>query len=364
MILKKITLTNFRNYEKETLELGSGIHFIIGANGEGKTNLLESIYVLSLAKSYKTDDQILIRHDCDFAKIEASVYEGNRLFDMSMIITRDGKNALINKVEQKRLSDYIGKLRVVSFLPEDMNLIKGSPRDRRYFFDVYLGETDKNYLVDLSKYKHVLKQRNELLKNMAKSHQSDEILLEVISRQLCDAARPIIESRKRFVDAINQFLKKRYYLFSSKNEIFEIRYLPSMDGNLEAFLKSKVRSDILMASTSFGPHRDEYQFCLNDVLAKDYASQGEQRVLILTLDMALIELIRQQHHENPVILLDDVFSELDFDKQNKLIQYLHSLEAQSIITTTSLHEISNNVLKQATIYRVVKGRIKEEKQHG
>jgi len=364
MILKKITLTNFRNYEKETLELGSGIHFIIGANGEGKTNFLESIFVLALAKSYKTEDQVLIRHGSDFAKIEASVFDSNRLYDMAMVITSDGKNALINKVEQKRLSDYIGKLRVVSFLPEDMNLIKGSPRDRRYFIDVYLGETDKNYLIDLSKYKHVLKQRNELLKNMAKSNRSDELLLDVITTQLVEAAKPIIESRKQFIESINQFLKKRYYLFSSKNEVFEIRYLPSMDGSLDTFLKSKYRGDILTATTNYGPHRDDYEFYLNDVLAKDYASQGEQRVLILTLDMALIEIIKQQHHENPVILLDDVFSELDFDKQNKLIQYLHSLEAQSIITTTSLHEISNNVLKEASVYRVVKGRIKEEKQHG
>jgi DNA replication and repair protein RecF len=348
----------------ETLELGSGIHFIIGSNGEGKTNFLESIYVLALAKSYKTSDQVLIKHQAEFAKIEATVFENNRLYDLSMIITEDGKNALVNKVQQKRLSDYIGKLKIVSFLPEDMNLIKGSPRDRRYFFDVYLGQMNRNYLNDLSKYKYVLKQRNELLKKMSKSAHPDELLLDVITSQLANAALPIIESRKQFIEQVNHFLKNRYSMFSSKNEPFEIKYLPSVEEPVETFFKSKYKSDIFSNTTNYGPHRDDYEFFLNDVLAKNYASQGEQRTMILTLDMAMAEMMKQMHNENPVILLDDVFSELDYDKQNKLIQYLHTMQAQSIITTTSIHEISNNVLKEALVYRVTNGAIKEEKHNG
>lgn len=363
MTLKKITLTNFRNYQQETIEFGKGIHFIIGSNGEGKTNLLESIYVLALAKSYKSSDQVLIRHGQDMARIEANILKNSRLYDLKMIISSEGKRALINKTEQKRLSDYIGVLKLVSFLPEDMNLIKGSPRERRYFFDVYLGQMDKNYISDLSNYKYILKQRNELLKNLEKSSNPDFLLLDVITTQLSNAMQPVIEKRKRFIEEINFFLKQEYHLFSSKNEHYKINYVPSIDLEIEPFLKTKYRSDVFAKTTSYGAHRDDYQFLLNDTLAQDYASGGEQRTLLLTLDMALFEMMKQLHQETPLILLDDVFSELDDEKQNKLIAYIRKIDAQAIITTTSLQEIHSNLLKDVKIYRVHNGHIKEDKEY-
>ncbi|MBU0997504.1 MAG: DNA replication/repair protein RecF [Firmicutes bacterium] len=364
MNLKKITLTNFRNYEKESLEFGQGIHFIIGSNGEGKTNFLESIYVLALAKSYKTSDLVLIRHQEDFAKVEATVLSQSRLFDLSMIISASGKNAIINKTSQKKLSDYIGHLQIVSFLPEDMNIIKGSPRERRYFFDVYMGQMDKNYISNLGNYKYVLKQRNELLKKMNQPNKEDDLLLDVITEQLAEAARPVVEHRKKFIQEINLFLEKQYHLFSSKNEYYRIQYLPSIETEIEKVMKSKYRTDKMSYTTNFGPHRDDYDFYLNDVMAKDYASGGEQRTLILTLDMALAEMMKDRLKEYPVILLDDVFSELDYEKQNKLIQYLSKIQAQAIITTTSLHELNQDALNNVKVFHVSKGHIQEEKQHG
>lgn len=364
MNLKKISLTNFRNYEKDTVELGQGIHFIIGPNGVGKTNLLESIYVLALAKSYKTSDQVLIRHLHDFAKVDASILSHSRLFDLTMIISSDGKNAMVNKTSQKRLSDYIGRLQIVSFLPEDMNIIKGSPKERRYFFDIYMGQMDKNYINDLGNYKYVLRQRNELLKKMAQTNQKDDLLLDVITEQLAAAAIPVVKRRKRFVEEINSFLHKQYHLFSSKNEYYKIKYVPSLEEDIEQVLKSKYRSDKMSNTTNFGPHRDDYDFYLNDEFAKNYASGGEQRILILTLDMALAEMMKERDGEYPVILLDDVFSELDFEKQNKLIQYLLKMKAQAIITTTSLHELNQDALRDVKVFSVTDGHIKEEKQHG
>ena len=198
MKIEKVTLTNFRNYSKQTMDLGSGIHFIIGANGEGKTNFLEALYVLALAKSYKADDVDLIRYGEDFAKIQAIIDSKERKTDLTMIVTEIGKKAIYNGHEVKRLSEYIGNLNVVSFLPEDTNLVKGSPRDRRYYIDVFLGQIDRNYLDDLSKYKYILKQRNELLKKMAESGNNDYTLLDVITEQLADQADRISKRRQLF----------------------------------------------------------------------------------------------------------------------------------------------------------------------
>jgi len=362
MILKNITLTNFRNYHHETVSFGSGIHFIIGANGEGKTNLLESIYFLSLAKSYKSNDQILIQHGEDLARIEASVIYDERRYEMKMILTPLGKKILVNKIEQKRLSDYIGKLRIISFLPEDMNLIKGSPRERRYFMDIYLGQMDKTYITELSEYKHILKQRNELLKSASSL---DPVLFEILTDQLVEKMKPIIEKRKMFVASINELLNENYHRLSSKKESYEIVYKPSLDGeNMLTTMKSKIRTDQLSKTTTFGIHRDDYEFILNKKMASDYASNGEQRVLILSLDMALFILMKAKSNDIPIVLLDDVFSELDQDKQNKLITYLHDMKAQTLITSTSLHEINPKLLEGAKIYRVNHGTITEEEAHG
>ncbi|MGD9909505.1 MAG: DNA replication/repair protein RecF [Candidatus Izemoplasmatales bacterium] len=363
-MLKKITLTNFRNYSSETIEFGKGIHFIIGSNGEGKTNLLESIYFLALSKSYKSSDQILIKHHEDMARVEGNILSHSRLYDLKMIISNEGKRASINKIEQKRLSDYIGTLKIISFLPEDMNLIKGSPKERRYFFDIYLGQMDKNYITELSNYKYLLKQRNELLKTLATSSHPDYLLLDVITEQLAEAMKPVVERRKEFVQQVNQFLEKEYLHFSSKQEKFEIVYKPSIEGDIDSFLKSKYRSDVFSKATTYGAHRDDYEFRLNNHLAVDYASNGEQRTLILTLDMAMYEMMNQGFKESPLILLDDVFSELDDEKQNKLIAYINKIDAQAIITTTTIQDIHPTYLSNAKIYRVKNGHIKEETKSG
>jgi len=360
MKLHQVTLTNFRNYRKELVQLSDGIHFVVGMNGSGKTNFLESIYVLSLAKSYKTSDDQLILHKEEYAKIEGRVESQKRFSEMQVVVTQEGKTASINKSEQKRLSDYIGKCKIVSFLPEDMNIIKGSPRDRRYFFDIYLGETDSNYVSTLSKYKYVLKQRNELLKKMTNPETKDDLLMEVITSQLIQAAQEVIFARKYFIERINDFLRKKYYLFSNKSEPYEIRYIPSIDMPTPEFYTAKLRQDIFTQTTNYGPHRDDFMFLLNDIPALDYASQGEQRMMVLSLVMAISEYIGSIFGEYPIILLDDVFSELDSDKQTKLIQYLKSIEAQSIITTTSLHDINRFVLQNAKIFRVEDNHIKED----
>ncbi len=361
MKIEKVTLTNFRNYQKQTLNLGSGIHFIIGANGEGKTNFLEAIYVLALAKSYKVEDSELIKYGEDFARIQATIVASERKSELTMIVTEIGKKAMSNENEIKRLSDYIGNLNIVSFLPEDTTLIKGSPRDRRYYIDVFLGQIDKNYLNDLSKYKHILKQRNELLKKMSDANDKEYTLLDVITEQLAEQADKIIHRRRVFQKEINVLMQKMYQKLSNKKEVFVIEYMPSiLAEDTSAFLKTKYRQDLMQKATGFGPHRDDYDFMIDQYFAKNHASQGEQRMMVLALNMGLAEMVYLIKGERPVFLLDDVFSELDTMRQNKLLEYLASSQMQAIITSTNLNEIKESIKKQAKIFRVSNGYIKEE----
>ncbi|HOP57054.1 MAG TPA: DNA replication/repair protein RecF [Bacillota bacterium] len=361
MKIDKVTLTNFRNYHKQTLELGSGIHFIIGANGEGKTNFLEALYVLALAKSYKAEDSDLIRFSADFARIQATIEKDGRKFELTMIITEIGKKAMRDSQEIKRLSDYIGNLNIVSFLPEDIVLIKGAPRDRRYYVDVFLGQIDKDYLNELTIYKHILKQRNELLKKLEYVEKPDYTLLDVITEQLASSAEKISQRRVRFQEEINGLIDGMYKRLSDKDEKFSLVYqqtLPQKEAY--GFLKEKYRQDIMQGATGYGPHRDDYVFMLDEFAAGSRASQGEQRMMVLSLNMGLAELVKETRHETPVFLLDDVFSELDETRQNRLLEYVATSGIQTIVTTTGLGGVKDFILKQAHVFHVNKGYIKEE----
>lgn len=363
MKIKHITLTNFRNYEKQSVKLGKGINFIVGQNGEGKTNFLEAIYVLAFSKSYKANDLDLIKYEQEYAKVQAIIDNADSQTRLEMILSPEGKKALSNKTEVKRLSDYIGKLNVITFVPEDLSIIKGSPRERRYFVDLFLGQIDKTYLNTLSQYKHILKQRNELLKKIEFSDEQELLFLDVLTVQLSETADEIMKRRFRFIESLNISISDNYFRLTSNHEKFQIRYVPSIQGDTQAFLKSKYRNDIITKITNYGPHRDDYEFSFNDYLAKSNASQGEQRLMILALSMTLSEMIYQIKNERPIFLLDDVFSELDAAKQNKLIEFLMKSKEQVVITTTSIKEISDFILKQSNIYWVKDNVIKEDLQN-
>ncbi|HOO43793.1 MAG TPA: DNA replication/repair protein RecF [Bacillota bacterium] len=360
MKLESIALYNFRNYAKQEIKLGEGVNFFIGENGSGKTNILEAIYFLALTKSYKTNETNLIKYENEFARVHAKAKKNNRTSHLKMIISANGKKVSLNSSEVKKLSDYIGFINVLSFLPEDMMVIKGSPKDRRYFIDLMYGQIDKDYLNELSNYKIVLKQRNELLKRISETDKPDMILLDVLTEQLSESAIKIVEFRKRFVQAINNSLKSMYRFLTDKNNHFAFEYIPSVDKDIEQLLKSKYRTDILLKTTNIGPHRDDYHFILDDLSAKDNASQGEQRIMMLALILAIGDIIYNKKKERPIFLLDDVFSELDTKRQNKLIKYLLELDAQTIITTTNLAKIDASILNNSKIFRVQNNTVREE----
>ena len=360
MKLNNLFLYNCRNYTKQEIVFSKGVNFLIGENGSGKTNLLEAIYFLSFAKSYKTNETNLIKYKTSFSRIQSEVEVKNKKHNLKVIITEQGKKAIVNEIEIKKLSNYIGTINIISFLPEDLMIIKGSPKDRRYFIDLMYGQIDRQYLKELSNYKGLLKQRNELLKNLSDNNSKDLTLLDIITEQLADSADLIVNFRKNFIEKINSKLNEMYRFISDKNRKFVFEYKPSIEADFELFLKSRYKNDLYLKTTSYCPHRDDYDFVIDQILAKDSASQGEQRIMVLALILAISEIVYERQQERPIFLLDDVFSELDTIRQNRLIKYLIKLDAQTIITTTDLENIEESIVKQSKIFLVQNNTIREE----
>jgi len=363
MIINTLSLYNYRGYKKADIAFGKGVNFFIGNNGSGKTNLLEAIYFLALAKSYKTNDASTIKNDRNFSRISASILSDKKL-ETKIVISKTGKKIIVNSSEIDKLSDYIGKVKVLAFLPEDMDLIKGPPKNRRYFLDMIIGQIDKNYLLELSNYKNILKQRNETLKIVSESKTKDFTLLDIYTEQLAKSAEIIIGLRKKFVEAINIEIIQMHHYLAANNKKIEFKYNPLVDTNIIKELKDRYSKDIIFRSTSVGPHRDDYDFIIDNTIAKDYASQGEQRIMILSIVLSIANIIINQNNTKPILLLDDVFSELDYLRQNQLVKYLNSSDLQSIITSTNIKDINNSFLNNSKIFSVKNHIIKEDRING
>lgn len=259
-----------------------------------------------------------------------------------------------------RLSDYVGQFNVVLFSPEDLDLVKGNPKTRRRFLDLELGQTSKAYLSVMKQYQKILKDRNQLLKKMQSTNKKDYMLLDVITEQLISYQSQIVVFRKEFLDDINKIANKYYKSISDNDNELEMKYVPSIQENYEKAYKSKYEFDLITGTTNLGVHRDDIEFYLDKKDAKNYASQGEQRTIILAIKLGLTDYIYRQTKRYPVFLLDDVLSELDTERQNKLFKIINK-NIQTFITTTNISEIQKTVLETATIYEIKKGSIKEMK---
>ncbi|MCF7926909.1 MAG: DNA replication/repair protein RecF [Candidatus Izimaplasma sp.] len=359
MILKELNINNFRNYPNQKLILHKGINFFIGDNAQGKTNILESIYVLAFTKSYRTtNDSNLIKKSSDFAKINALINLNDSELELDIVLSKAGKKAKYNQIELERLSEYIGKLNVVMFAPEDLDLVKGNPRNRRQFLDLEIGQISSEYLYNLKQYRNILKQRNQLLKSLQNKKERDYMLLDVLTDQLVDYQKPIIEKRTHFIKEISDLASQHYKKISSTTNNLTITYTPSLVTNLRDKYEEKYRYDILKGTTTSGIHRDDISFELDGFDVKSHSSQGEQRTLILAVKLALVDFIYQHKNTYPVLLLDDVLSELDETRQNNLINYLKNA-TQTLITTTNISEINLEEIETYKLFKINQGSIEE-----
>ena len=368
MKLTNLQLQNFRNYESVQLEFTDGVHVFIGENAQGKTNLMESIYALAMTKSHRTtNDKELIGWNKEFATIKGTVEKTTTKTNLELQFSKKGKIAKVNYLEQKRLSSYLGNLNVILFAPENLTLVKGSPQNRRKFVDMELGQMSSLYLYDLVEYNRVLKQRNTYLKQLAiKKKQPDEYL-EVLSEMLSELASKIVFHRLDFMKQLEALAIPIHDQLSLGREKFSVSYqatIPLEDGltssqmkeiYIDQFKKNQTR-EADQATTLIGPHRDDLIFYLNEVPVQTYGSQGQQRSTVLSLKLAEIELMKLSTGEYPLLLLDDVLSELDDDRQTHLIKAIEN-KVQTFITTTSLDGIKQQFINEPVVIPIEKGTI-------
>ena len=368
MKLTNLQLQNFRNYESVQLEFTDGVHVFIGENAQGKTNLMESIYALAMTKSHRTiNDKELIGWNKEFATIKGTVEKTATKTNLELQFSKKGKIAKVNYLEQKRLSSYLGNLNVILFAPENLTLVKGSPQNRRKFVDMELGQMSSLYLYDLVEYNRVLKQRNTYLKQLAiKKKQPDEYL-EVLSEMLSELASKIVFHRLDFMKQLEALAIPIHDQLSLGREKFSVSYqatIPLEDGltpsqmkeiYINQFKKNQTR-EADQATTLIGPHRDDLIFYLNEIPVQTYGSQGQQRSTVLSLKLAEIELMKLSTGEYPLLLLDDVLSELDDDRQTHLIKAIEN-KVQTFITTTSLDGIKQQFINEPVVIPIEKGTI-------
>ena len=337
MIVKNLSVHNFRNHLTRDLEFTPGINLITGANASGKTNIVEAIYYLSLARSFRgVEDEDIINRKSEYAQIDSTVYEGSIKRNIRILITKKGRSVLVNGKKVSKLSDLAKCVNVLLFEPKDVMLFRGSPKERRNFLDINLSKQFPIYLEYISRYEKVLRQRNEILK----SQKIDEKLLESTTELLVKYAGPIINYRAMFVKDINDILIKITHALTGARDKIEIAYRPFVANTsdyqkeaLEAFNRS-LENDLKHKATSIGIHREDISVSLNGREIGTYGSQGENRLVALALKLSPYFLINDQD-KKPVVVLDDVMSELDKTHREQLIKFLRKFE-QVFITDTKL----------------------------
>lgn len=341
---------------------------ILGENAQGKTNLMEAIYVLAMAKSHRTsNDKELIRWDEEYAKIEGKAVKKNGPSTLQLVISKKGKKAKISHIEQKKLSQYIGHINVVLFAPEDLHLVKGGPQVRRRFIDMEMGQISPVYMHDLSRYQKILQQRNHYLKLLQTKQHHDEAVLDVLTEQLIEIAAKITLKRYEFSQLLQKWAEPIHHEISRGLEKLQIQYQPSVqvseelelsriiEAYTEKFVKIKEK-EIQRGTTLAGPHRDDLSFDVNGRDVQTFGSQGQQRTAALSIKLAEIELIFSETGDYPILLLDDVLSELDDFRQTHLLNTIRQ-KVQTFVTTTSIDGIKHDVIKEAAIYQVSSGHI-------
>ena len=359
MNIRSIELKNFRNYENLEISFDEGTNILFGDNAQGKTNILEAAYMSGTTKSHKgSRDKEMIRFGEEEAHLKTVVARGGREYQIDMHLKKNrAKGIAIDKIPIKKASELFGILNIVFFSPEDLNIIKNGPAERRRFLDSELCQLDRIYLADLTNYNKILAQRNKLLKDMIyRPGLSDT--LPVWDMQLIETGKKIIRRRKQFVDELREIVSDIHYRISGGKEELFLKYEPNIDDIFfEDELNRAKEKDKKLCQTSVGPHRDDLLFSIGDIDIRKYGSQGQQRTSALSLKLSEIELVRKSISDTPVLLLDDVLSELDSSRQNYLLNNIS--DTQTIITCTGLDEFVKNRFTVNRVFEVIAGHVYE-----
>ena len=355
MIIKSLELADFRNYEELNISFDKGTNILYGDNAQGKTNILEAIYVSATTKSHKgSKDKEIINFNKEEAHIRTYLEKEGVECRVDMHLRKNkSKGIAIDGQKIKKAADLLGLLNVVFFSPEDLAIIKNGPSERRRFADMELCQLDSFYLYNLNHYNKIVNQRNKLLKDIYFNPGLKETL-NIWDSQLISFGSKIIERRKLFAEQICEIINDIHNKLSGGKENLIIKYEPDVAiENFEEKMKESQEKDIRSKITSVGPHRDDFSFIVNGIDIRKYGSQGQQRTAALSLKLSEIELVKKMTKDTPVLLLDDVLSELDSNRQNYLLSSLGDI--QTIITCTGLDEFVNNRFEINKIFKVTNG---------
>ena len=345
------------------------MNIFLGDNAQGKTNILESIIILALTKSHRIGiSPNIIKFNKKKAKISGVVRKDKIITKMEVELTEDKKIQKLNNTEIKKVADYISNLNIIVFTPDDLDIIKGSPSIRRNLLNIELSQISKIYLNTYNEYNKLLKTRNEYLKILFNNSIADINYLDIVTDKLIEKAIIIYQKRKEFIDMINNSINN-YYKEIVGSEGLKVEYVPNIDivdyeyeslrKTMKHIYKKYYQKELNYGMTLYGPHRDDFNFILNDNNLKFFGSQGQQKVAVLSYKLAEIPIFNEICNTSPVLLLDDIFSELDVKKRNRLLK-LVSGNIQSIITTTDLRSINKKYLENAYIYTVKNGNVERK----
>ena len=357
MIIKSLELADFRNYDSLHIDFSSGTNILYGDNAQGKTNILEAIYLSATTKSHKgSKDKDIVNFYKEESHIRTYLEKDGIDTRVDMHLRKNkSKGIAIDGQKIKKAAELLGLLNVVFFSPEDLSIIKNGPAERRRFVDMELCQLDQFYLYNLNHYNKIVNQRNKLLKDMY-LNPSLRDTLNIWDSQLISFGSKIIERRKLFVEQLNEIIFDIHKRLSGDKEDLTIHYEPDVFiEDYEKNLALNQERDIKLKQTTTGPHRDDFSFMVRDIDIRKFGSQGQQRTAALSLKLSEIELVKKMTNDNPVLLLDDVLSELDSNRQNYLLSTIGNI--QTIITCTGLDEFVNNRFEIDKVFHIENGKI-------
>ena len=357
MYIESMELKDFRNYELLSLKFDKGTNIFYGDNAQGKTNILEAVYLCGTTKSHRgSKDREMIRFHENESHIKLRVNKGGISHRMDMHLKKNkAKGIAIDGIPIRKAKELLGIVNIVFFSPEDLNIIKNGPGERRRFLDSELCQLSKIYLSDLFHYNHILNQRNKLLKDIAQK-ESLKSTLDIWDEQLVHYGASVIQSRREFIREMNEVIREIHSSITGGKEQIELIYEPNVEEeNFSDMLLKNREKDFKFKNTSSGPHRDDMCVKINHIDIRKYGSQGQQRTAALSLKLSEIHLVERKIKDVPILLLDDVLSELDVNRQNYLLESIKNI--QTMITCTGLDEFVNRRFEINKLFKVVDGTI-------
>ena len=363
MKIDKIKIINFRNYDNINICFSDNLNIIYGLNGSGKTNLVEAIYFLSLTKSFRIGkDAVLMKKGTDKSIIEGEIDKNQDKTKYKVILDKDGKHVEINDNKVSKLSEYVTNINVVLYSPTDNMLVSASPSERRKLLNIEISGLYKEYLLILNNYLKILKQRNFYLKQMLINGNSSRDYLDILTNKLIEYGLLINKYRNEFVDRINKYIEKIYLIIFGHGSL-KIKYVSDYNNKTSKELFKKYRDnfkrEMALGKTLIGVHHDDLEFKLDNNLLKEYGSEGQRKNSIIAFKLAELNVIYEVKGNYPILILDDLFSELDYEKIKNILQLLNN-QVQTFITTTEIDKISSKYLKNSKLFKIIDGTIEEE----